>query len=98
MARPRRRTGCPAHGPVWLTADEAVLRARVHTGGRYEAATAEERALMDSFPAPTERCQSLMVEALDELGLDRIDTGAGRTVAALVESVLDVVAEQGAAD
>ncbi|MCD9874632.1 AAA family ATPase [Streptomyces guryensis] len=88
----------PHTAAVWLTADEAVLRARVRTGGRYEAATAEERALMDSFLARTERYQSLMVEALDELGLGCIDAGAGRTVAALVESVLDAVAEQGAAD
>ena len=86
----------PHTAAVWLTADEAVLRARVHAGGRYEAATDEERALMDSFLARTERYQSLMVEALDELGLDRIDAGAGRTVAVVVESVLAAVAKQGA--
>ncbi|NUP38612.1 MAG: AAA family ATPase [Streptomyces sp.] len=84
----------PHTGAVWLTADEAVLRARVHTGGRYEAATDEERALMDSFLARTERYQSLMVEALDELDLDRIDAGAGRTVAGLADSVLATVTKQ----
>lgn len=88
----------PRTAAVWLTADEAVLRARVHTGGRYDAATDEERALMDSFLARTERYQSLMVKALDELGLDRIDAGADRTVAALVDAVLAAVAKQGAAD
>ena len=88
----------PHTAAMWLTADEAVLRARVHAGGRYEAATEEERALMDSFLARTERYQSLMMEALDELGLHRIDAGAGRTVAALVDSVLAAMAKQAAAD
>ncbi|MGW1750380.1 AAA family ATPase [Streptomyces sp. NPDC002092] len=84
----------PHTGAVWLTADAAVLRARVHAGGRYEAATDEERALMDRFLARTERYQNLMVEALDELSLDRIDTGAGLTVPTLVDSVLATVAKQ----
>jgi len=88
----------PHTAAVWLTAGEAVLRARVHAGGRYEAATEEERALVDRFLARTERYQTLMVEALNELGLDRIDAGAGRTVDALVDSVLAAVAKQAAAD
>jgi 2-phosphoglycerate kinase len=87
----------PRTAAVWLTADEAVLRARVRADGHYVAATDEERALMDRFLARTERYQGLMVQALDELGLDRIDAGADGTVAALVESVLAAVAKQGAA-
>ncbi|MEV6945121.1 AAA family ATPase [Streptomyces sp. NPDC051172] len=83
----------PHTGAVWLTADETVLRARVHAGGRYESATDEERALMDRFLARTERYQSLLVETLDELGLDRIDAGAGRTVPTLVDSVLAAAAK-----
>ncbi|MER6425162.1 AAA family ATPase [Streptomyces sp. NPDC001137] len=86
----------PHTAAVWLTADEAVLRARVHAGGRYETATDEERMLMDRFLARTERYQTLMVEALDELSLDRIDAGAGRTVAELVDLVLAAVAHQNA--
>ena len=69
----------------------------MHASGRYEAATDEERPLMDSFLARTQRCQSLMAEALDESGLDRINASAGRTVAAVADSVLDVVAKQTAA-
>ena len=86
----------PHTAAVWLTADEPVLHARVHASGRYEEATDEERALMDSFLARTERYQSLLVEALNELGLDRIDAGAGRSVAAVVDSVLAAVVKQGA--
>lgn len=86
----------PHTGAVWLTADESVLRDRVHAGGRYEAATDEERALMDRFLARTERYQTLMVGALNALGLARIDAGAGRTVAELADSVIATVANQNA--
>ncbi|MGW2723184.1 AAA family ATPase [Streptomyces sp. NPDC001492] len=86
----------PHTAAAWLTADEAVLRARVHAGGRYETATDEERTLMDRFLARTERYQHLMVEALDKLGLDRIDAGAGRTVDELVDAVLATVTKQNA--
>ncbi|MEU8206333.1 hypothetical protein [Streptosporangium sp. NPDC049046] len=81
---------------VWLTADDAVVRARVRAAGRYEVATGDERHLMDSFLARTERYQSLMLEVVDRLGLDRIDTGGGRSVAELVDSVLSVVSVQNA--
>ncbi|WP_405865115.1 MULTISPECIES: AAA family ATPase [unclassified Streptomyces] len=82
---------------VWLTADAAVLRARVHAAGHYEQATGEEQALMDRFLARSERFQGLMVEALDELGLDRIDAGADRSVGVLVDAVLAAVVRQSGA-
>ncbi|MFJ9907222.1 AAA family ATPase [Streptomyces sp. NPDC101152] len=77
----------PRTAAVWLTADEAVLRARVHAGGRYAEATEPERALMDRFLARTERYQRLMVDALTELGIEPVDTG-GLSVAALADSVI----------
>ncbi|GHH70057.1 hypothetical protein GCM10017673_21330 [Streptosporangium violaceochromogenes] len=44
---------------VWLTADNAVLRARVHRAGRREEATGEERYLMEGFwPAPSDTRRS----------------------------------------
>ncbi len=81
----------PHTAAVWLTADDTALRGRVHADGRYESATDEERFLMDKFLARTERYQTLMVDALDRLGLDRIDAGTGRPVAALVDSVLAAI-------
>ncbi|MEU0299340.1 hypothetical protein ABZ252_07685 [Streptomyces sp. NPDC006175] len=79
---------------VWLTADAVVLRARVRAAGRYEAATAAERHLMDRFLARTERYQELTLDAVDRLGLDRVDTGAGHSVAELADLVLATVGTQ----
>lgn len=85
----------PRTAAVWLTADDTVLRARVRAAGRYEAATEEERHLMDRFLARTERYQTLMLDAVDRLGLDRVDVG-GRSVAELADSVLATVGAQDA--
>ncbi|MDH6213962.1 AAA family ATPase [Streptomyces pseudovenezuelae] len=84
----------PRTAAVWLTADPAVLRDRVHADGRYEASTAREQALMDKFLARTDRYQSLMIEALDQRGLDRLDVGAGQSVEAVADAVLATVAAQ----
>lgn len=86
----------PRTGAVWLTADGAVVRARVHADGRYGDATAEERHLMDRFLARTERYQALMCDVLDTLGLDRLDAGGGRSVAELADAVLAAVRAQSA--
>ncbi|CAM5296489.1 hypothetical protein SGLAM104S_05336 [Streptomyces glaucescens] len=77
----------PRTAAVWLTADDSVVRARVHAAGRYEAAIDEEQALMDTFLARTERYQTLMIEAIDRLGIDRIDAGGGQSAAELADIV-----------
>ncbi|MDL4821511.1 AAA family ATPase [Actinomadura opuntiae] len=87
----------PHTGAVWFTADPAVLRARVHASGHYDGATPEERHLMDRFLARTERYQTLMLDDVERLGLDRIDTGTGRTVPELADAVLAAVHAQHAA-
>ncbi|MEU8674686.1 hypothetical protein [Streptomyces sp. NPDC048560] len=84
----------PCTAAVWLTADEALIRARVHEAGRYAEAANEERLLMDKFVARTVRYQTLMLDAVDSLGLDRIDTGGGESVAELVDKVLTTVGAQ----
>jgi len=78
----------PHTAAVWLTADETVVRARIHAAGRYEGATPEERFLMDKFLARSMRYQSLMVAELDRLGLARVDVGKDRSVPELVDAVL----------
>ncbi|MGW6151742.1 hypothetical protein ACWFRM_01215 [Streptomyces sp. NPDC055144] len=90
------RLQVPRTAAVWLTTDDAVVRARVHAAGRYEAATEAERRLMDKFLARTERYQTLMIDAVDTLGLDRIDAGGGRSVAELADSVRAAVGAQNA--
>ncbi|MFI6931422.1 AAA family ATPase [Streptomyces sp. NPDC050287] len=82
----------PRTAAVWLTADLAVVRERVHRSGHYATATAEERHLMDKFLARTERYQSLMTQSVDRLGLHRIDAGDGRSVAELADAVLAATA------
>ncbi|MFB4297450.1 hypothetical protein [Actinomadura sp. NTSP31] len=86
----------PHTAAVWFTADPAVLRARVHALGHYAEATPEERHLMDRFLARTERYQTLMLDAVDRLGLARIDTGTGRSVPELAGTVLTTVHAQDA--
>ncbi|MFD7296436.1 hypothetical protein ACFV9W_24380 [Streptomyces sp. NPDC059897] len=78
----------PRTAAVWLHADDSVVRARVHAAGRYEAATGEEQALMDKFLARTERYQSLMLDAIDRWGLDRIDAGRGQSAVELADTVI----------
>ncbi|MFI1092496.1 hypothetical protein [Streptomyces sp. NPDC020917] len=78
----------PRTAAVWLTTEDSVVSARVHAAGRYEAATDEEQRLMDKFLARTERYQTLMIDAIDRLGLDRIDAGGGRSAAELADIVL----------
>ncbi|WP_329274926.1 hypothetical protein [Streptomyces sp. NBC_01451] len=81
----------PRTAAVWLTAEDSVVRARVHRAGRYPQATPEERQLMDKFLARSARYQSLMRA---ELGLDParvVDSGAGRPVEAVADAVLRTV-------
>lgn len=78
----------PHTAAVWLTAGEDVVRARIHGSGRYDGATEEERLLMDRFLARSLRYQSLMTDAVDRLGLARVDVGTDTSVPALVDAVL----------
>lgn len=82
---------------VWLTADDSVVRARVHAAGHYETATDEQQALMDKFLARTECYQTLMIEAVDRRSLDRIDAGGGQSAAELADTVLAAADTQTAA-
>ncbi|MFC7934847.1 hypothetical protein ACFU2J_01210 [Streptomyces sp. NPDC057387] len=73
---------------VWLTTDNSVVRARVHAAACYEAATDKEQALMDKFLDRTERYQTLMIDAIDRLSLERIDAGCGQAPTELADTVL----------
>ncbi|KOU01431.1 MULTISPECIES: AAA family ATPase [Streptomyces] len=86
------RLTAPRTAAVWLTADDAVLRDRVRTAGRYARASEEERLLMDRFLARTHRFQTRTVEAVESLGLARLDVGGGRTVEELADAVMATAA------
>ncbi|MGW3650993.1 hypothetical protein [Streptomyces sp. NPDC000878] len=84
----------PRTAAVWLTAEDAVVRARVHEAGHYAESTAEERHLMDKFLARSARYQSLMRAELTALGLAParvVDAGDGRSVGAVADAVLGVL-------
>ncbi|WP_420168615.1 AAA family ATPase [Streptomyces violaceoruber] len=86
------RLTVPRTAAVWLTADDAVLRDRVRTAGRYARASEKERLLMDRFLARTHRFQTRTVEAAESLGLARLDVGGGRTVEELADAVMATAA------
>ncbi|WP_030850038.1 MULTISPECIES: AAA family ATPase [Streptomyces] len=86
------RLTVPRTAAVWLTVDDAVLRDRVRTAGRYARASEEERLLMDRFLARTHRFQTRTVEAVESLGLARLDVGGGRTVEELADAVMATAA------
>lgn len=72
---------------VWLTADDATIRDRVHDGGGYATATADEQALMDKFLARSVRFQELMLANVERLGLRRVEVD-GRSVAEVADAIL----------
>ncbi|MGH3312184.1 MAG: hypothetical protein ACRDP3_16615, partial [Streptomyces sp.] len=84
----------PHTAAVWLTADDAVLRARVHAAGHYGEAAAEEQHLMEKFLARTSRYQTLMLDVVDRLGLDCIEASDGRSIEELANAVLAAVDAQ----
>ncbi|MFE7484419.1 AAA family ATPase [Streptomyces sp. NPDC057552] len=88
------RLAVPRTAAVWLTADDMVVRDRVRTAGNYAEATEGERLLMDRFLGRTGRYQELMLAAVEELGLARVDAGGGRTPEELADAVLTAVAGQ----
>ncbi|MFD3851857.1 hypothetical protein ACFWVB_39230 [Streptomyces microflavus] len=49
---------------------------------------------MDKFLVRTERYQALMIEAIDRLGLARIDAGGGQCAAELAGTVIAAVDTQ----
>ncbi|MEV0643778.1 hypothetical protein AB0I28_00805 [Phytomonospora sp. NPDC050363] len=83
----------PRVAAVWITADEDLIRARVHDASGHAAATEDERLQVAKFLARTTLYQSRMLKTVDALGLDRLHAG-DRTPAQLTEAVLAAVAEQ----
>ncbi|MCX4684971.1 hypothetical protein OG401_11740 [Kitasatospora purpeofusca] len=84
--------GVSAH---WLRADEAVLRTRIRTAGRYPEASQDGRYLMDKFLARSVRYQELLLAELAALGPEPLDAGDGRCVEELADAVLATVTGAG---
>lgn len=73
---------------VWLTADESLLRARMHQGSRYERASEDERRLVDAFLARAVRYQELLRQVVDARGLKRVEVRAGQGPEEVADAVL----------
>ncbi len=76
---------------LWLTADEALLEARMHAESRYAEADAAGRALIDAFLERTRRYQRLTNEATARLGLPRLEVRAGETIEQVAERALRLI-------
>ncbi|MFC4853567.1 hypothetical protein [Actinophytocola glycyrrhizae] len=72
---------------VWLTAEDGVIRSRIHTSGDYRNGTDDERALMDTFLARSVRFQELVLAEVERLGLRHIHQ-AGQSIPELADLVL----------
>lgn len=88
------RLKVPRTAAVWLTAEDAVVRARMCEASRYEEATSEERHLINKFLARTLRYQALMQDAVDRLGLDHIEADVGLSAKELADAVLTAITAQ----
>lgn len=84
----------PRTAAVWLTTDDAVLRARMNGASRYDTSTDDERFLVDKFLARSVRFQNLMRETVAELRLDSVAAGPSRPAAAVTDAVLAAVSAQ----
>ena len=72
----------------WLTADEALLAARMRTESRYDEADANGRALIDAFLERTRRYQRLTNEAVLRLGLPQLEVHPGEPIEAIADRAL----------
>ncbi|MDY0815165.1 hypothetical protein [Kitasatospora purpeofusca] len=79
----------------WLRADEAVLRTRIRTAGRYPEATPDGRYLMDKFLARSVRYQDLLLAEPAALGSEPLDAGDGRSLEELADVVVAAVTGAG---
>lgn len=75
-------------GALWLTGDNELFRKRIRASSRDAAATADERALVESFIQRTLLYNRCMREAVEQHGLVSIDVGAYGSVSALAEACL----------
>ncbi len=73
---------------VWLTADEEVLTARIHSSSRYDALPADGRHLVDKFVARTVGYQTRMLDELNRLGLMHLDVTTPRSPDQLADELL----------
>lgn len=75
----------------WLTADGEALKARIHDSSDYAHATPGEQALIQKFVQRNNALNALMLDAVDQHGLNSIDSGAASGFEELSSRLLELV-------
>jgi 2-phosphoglycerate kinase len=84
----------PRTRAVWFTADDGLLRERVHTNSGHTDATPRERHLIEVFLARTLRFQELMRAEVRRLDLATFPVDGTRTPETTADAVLAAVTAQ----
>jgi len=81
-----------AASAVWLTAEPALIQARMYAESRYAEADSAGRALIDKFLQRTLAYDDAMMAAVRRLRLPHIAVGAGQSIAAVGDVALQRMA------
>ena len=65
---------------LWLTADDSVLRRRIHEGSMYRSKSSRERKLVDKFLERTLAYNSLMTDVVSRHGFVLVDVSQSSVV------------------
>jgi 2-phosphoglycerate kinase len=76
---------------LWLTADEALLAARMRAESHYDEADTDGRALIDAFLERARRYQRLTIEAAMRLSLPVLEVRAGEPIEAIADRTLALI-------
>ena len=79
----------------WLSASDALFRARIHAASGYAVASERERLLVQRFLGRTIRYNQQMMDAVDQLGLASIDVEQAPTLDQLIDRCLLLLSQQG---
>lgn len=75
----------PHIAALWLTADPATLQHRIYTASQHEHRSPDEQLLVEKFLARSTRYQHRMLEAINRIGLNTIDTSADPSLEELLQ-------------
>jgi len=78
----------PGVAAVWLTADAALIEARIRRESLYADADPRGRRMIDAFVARSQSYGAAMAADLARLGLPSVEVGEDMTVEALAEACL----------
>jgi len=81
----------PAVRAVWLTADDALIDARIRRESRHDEATPAGRQLIESFAARSRLYNAMMLERVRRLRLPLVEVTAAMSTEDVADAVEDVL-------